>query len=192
MQRLFILLLCASLYCSCQDKKEYPSALEITQDYYQALDNSDISQMAALLTDSLLTRETEYDYEQTFSKSEYLEWMRWDSVFNPTYEVLSMASEDSVVRATVAKIDARIRFLHITPIETEQVFSFDRGKITSIETTKYLRFNDTLFVQTRDSMVAWIKQHHPELDGYIFDQTLQGAQNYIKALKLYSDEISDE
>lgn len=192
MKRLAIIFLLALLFIACQDKKEYPSALEITQDYYQALDNSDTSQMAGLLSDSLLTRETEYDYEQTFSKSEYLEWMRWDSVFNPTYEVLSMASEDSLVRATVAKLDSRIEFLHITPIETEQVFRFDRGKITSIETTQYLRFNDTLFVQTRDSMVAWIKQHHPELDGYIFDQTLQGAQNYVKALKLYAEAISND
>jgi len=37
-----------------------------------------------------------------------------------------------------------------------------------------------------ESLVSWIKIHHPELDGFVNNQTLDGAQDYLKAIELYS------
>jgi len=40
---------------------------------------------------------------------------------------------------------------------------------------------------TKNEMVTWIKKNHPELDGFIYDQTKTGAQNYLKAIALYKE-----
>jgi hypothetical protein len=138
-----------------------------------------------LLAKSLLTKETQYEYEQTFTKSEYLEWLKWDSVFDPTYEILEMEQEDEYVKASISKIDKRISFLHQQPIVTSQVIRFDRDKIVSVETTEYVIFNDSIFVKNRDSLLSWIDENHPELNGFINDQTAPGGRQYLKAIELY-------
>ena len=43
--------------------------------------------MSNLILDSLLTREAEYEYEQTFPKNEYIDWLKWSAVFDPSYDV---------------------------------------------------------------------------------------------------------
>ncbi|MBL7471211.1 hypothetical protein [Robertkochia sediminum] len=153
--------------------------------YYEVLDQSDISGIETLLTDSLLTKETEYDYEQTFSKEEYMEWLKWDSVFEPTYKILEIAQVNGTVTAKISKTDRRISFLHNEPIVTDQVIRFDKDKIISIETTKYVIFNDSTFVKNRDKLLNWIDENHPELNGFIYDQTKTGGLKYLKAIELF-------
>jgi len=49
--------------------------------------------------------------------------------------------------------------------------------------------SDTLqWSSRRYSLVSWIKIYYPYLDGFVYDQTLEGAQNYLKAIELYTDE----
>ena len=172
---------------SCNNSEKTIDKLEIAKDYYKALDNADDSAITLLLTDSLLTKETEYDYEQTFSLKEYVEWMKWDAVFDPTYEILQIAREDEIVKAKISKIDSRILFLHEEPIITNQVIRFDNDKIISIETTQYVDFKDSIFVQNRDQLVSWIEKNHPELDGFLYDQTEAGGMKYLKAIELYKN-----
>jgi hypothetical protein len=57
---------------SCNNAEKEIDKLKIAKKYYEVLDQSNISDIGTLLTDSLLTRETEYDYEQTFSKKSML------------------------------------------------------------------------------------------------------------------------
>ena len=180
---LFFLLIIGII--SCKNSESEFDKLEIAKKYYEVLDKSNASGIAALLTDSLLTRETEYDYEQTFSQKEYIEWLKWDSVFEPTYKILEIRQENSVVKTKVSKTDKRISFLHEEPIVTEQVMRFEKDKITSLETTKYLIFNDSLFVANREKLLKWIDENHPELDGFIHDQTEAGGIKYLKAIKLF-------
>ncbi|MBC8769317.1 hypothetical protein H4O18_15070 [Arenibacter sp. BSSL-BM3] len=78
------LLLIIGFIC-CKNSGKDIDKLEIAKKYYRALDNSDNTEIALLLTDSLVTKETQYNYEQTFSLEEYMEWLKWDSVFDPTY-----------------------------------------------------------------------------------------------------------
>jgi len=171
---------------SCENSETEFDQLKIAQKYYEILDQSDPSRIEALLTDSLLTSETEYDYTQTFSQKEYIEWIKWDSVFEPTYKILEIGKENGAVKAKISKTDKRIAFLHEEPIVTEQVLRFEKEKIISIETTKYVIFNDSLFVANREKLLNWIDENHPELEGFINDQTEAGGKKYLKALERYT------
>ena len=172
---------------SCKNPKKEISKLETAKNYYKVLDNSNIPVIATLISDSLLTKETEYNYEQTFSLQEYTQWLKWDSVFNPKYEILEIEQENGIVKAKISKIDKRIAFLHKKPIVTNQTIRFKNDRISSIETTKYIYFNDTIFVRNRDELVNWINKNHPELNGFIYDQTKKGAIKYLKAMELYKN-----
>ena len=172
---------------SCKNSDQEIDKLGIAKKYYAALDNADITKIALLLTDSLVTKETEYGYEQTFSLKEYVEWLKWDAVFEPTYKILQIEQEDKIIKAKISKIDKRILFLHEEPIVTNQVIRFDQDKITSIETTEYIIFNDSTFVKNRDGLVTWIDENHPELNGFLHDQTATGGRNYLKAIELYKN-----
>ena len=189
MNRIVILLVFFAIgFMSCKDSEKEIDKLEIAKRYYKILDNSDISAINTLLTDSLLTRETEYDYEQTFSLKEYTEWLKWDSVFEPSYEVLQIEQENEIVKAKVSKIDKRILFLHKEPIVIDQIIRFDNDRISTIETTKYEVFNDSVFVKNRDKLVNWIQANHPELDGFLYDQTETGGMKYLNAIELYKNQ----
>ena len=172
---------------SCKNSESEIDKLEIAKKYYDVLDKSNISGIETLLTDSLLTKETEYDYEQIFSKKEYVEWLKWDSVFKPTYKILEIGQEHGTVKATISKMDNRIAFLHKEPIVINQVILFDKDKITSIETTKYVIFNDSVFAKNRADLLNWIDKNHPELNGFIHDQTKTGGMTYLKAIDLYEN-----
>ena len=45
--------------------------------------------------------------------------------------------------------------------------------------------NWEIWQRERDSLVNWIKENHPELDGFVHDLSMEGAQNYLKAISLY-------
>ncbi|TWO30408.1 hypothetical protein E1J38_014735 [Seonamhaeicola sediminis] len=188
MNKFTVLLLLVTIgIISCKNSEKEIDKLEIAKKYYEVLDKSNVSGIETLLTDSLLTKETEYDYEQTFSKKEYVEWLKWDSVFKPTYKILEIGQENGTVKAKISKTDKRISFLHKEPIVTDQVIRFDKDKITSIETTKYVIFNDSVFVKNRDGLLNWIDKNHPELNGFIYDQTKTGGMKYLKAIELYEN-----
>ena len=161
--------------------------LEMAKQYYKVLDSSDDSGIVALLTDSIVIIESEYDYEETFSQERYAEWLKWDSVFDPAYEVLQIEQENEVVKAKISKTDKRISFLHQQPIVTNEVIRFDNDRIISVEKTKYVVFDETTFVKNRESLVNWIDHHHPELKGFIHDQTKTGGMKYLKAIELYNN-----
>jgi len=185
-KNIVLYLLLAIGFTSCKNSEKEIDKLEIAKRYYKVLDDSDTSGIRALLTDSLLTNES--DYEQAFSKAGYVEWLQWDSVFDPTYETLQIEQENGIVKAKISKIDKRILFLHEEPIVTNQIIRFDDGKISSIETTDYVNFKDTTFLKNRSAILSWTGENHPELNGFINDQTKKGGLNYLKAIDFYQKE----
>ncbi|MEO1032124.1 MAG: hypothetical protein AAFX55_12000 [Bacteroidota bacterium] len=188
MNKTIVLLLLLTIgFMSCKNSEKEIDKLGIAKTYYEVLDQSKVSGLEILLADSLLTKETEYNYEQTFSKKQYIEWLKWDSVFDPTYKILKIEQDNGIVKAKISKMDRRIAFLHKEPIVTTQIIRFDNDKITSIETTKYVIFNDSAFAKKRDGLVNWIAKNHPELNGFIHDQTKTGGMNYLKAIELYEN-----
>ncbi|WP_298533328.1 hypothetical protein [uncultured Algibacter sp.] len=190
MKKFSVIIILVLISISCKEKtfEKEISKLEIAKSYYKCLDNSDVSGIATILNDSLFTKETEYDYEQTFSLEEYVEWVKWDSVFEPTYKILQVKQEGEIVKARISKTDKRVLFLHEEPIVTNQVIRFHMDKISSIETTKYVIFNDTTFIRNRNRFLNWIDENHPELKGFIHDQTKNGGLKYLKAIDLFKKE----
>ena len=179
---LILLLITGMVSCS---SKEDIDLLKITEKYYKALDESDTSLIKTLLQDSLLTRENEYYYEQKFAKEEYVEWIRWDSVFDPSYEILEIKQIENTVKIQISKKDKRVLFLHEKPIVTNQVVHFNKNKIALVETVEYVVYNDSLFVRNRQRFLDWIDKNHPELAGVIYDQTRIGGMKYLRAIELY-------
>lgn len=184
---IILVLLLAFGLVSCKNSEKEITPLEIAKQYYEVLDNSDDSGIVTLLTDSLLTKETEYNYEQIFSLQEYIEWLKWDAVFEPTYKILQIEQEGETIKAKVSKTDKRISFLHEEPIVTNQVIRFDNSKIISIETTEYVIFNDSIFAKNRNAFVNWVNENHSDLNGFIHDQTKTGGMKYLKAIELYQN-----
>ena len=131
------------------------------------------------------------DSTYTFSKVAYVEWLRWDSVFNPNYQILKIEQDSAVVKVRVSKMDTRINFLHKVPIVTDQEFHFKEDKISAIVTTKYVVFNDSIFVKNRETFLNWMDQNHPDLNDFIFDQTKAGGLKYLKAIKLFKNNTID-
>ena len=103
MNRIFILIVIVGIgLISCRGPEKEFDKLRLAKNYYRALDASNIYEISAMLADSLFTKETAYDYEQAFSRAEYVEWMRWDSVFKPEYKRLAIEEEDELVKAKVS------------------------------------------------------------------------------------------
>lgn len=175
----------ALFFISCRSSENENSRLEIAEKYYTALNNSDTSQVANLLNDSIVIRENESNYQETFSQNGYVELMKWDSVFEPTYQILEIKQENGLVKTKISKIDKRIFFLHEEPMVWNEVIQFDHQKIIKIERVRYEVFKVAKFLRNRDSLVNWIDINHPELNGFIIDQSEKGGLNYLQAIELY-------
>ena len=161
--------------------------LEIAKQYYMVLDDSDTSLITTLLNDSIVIRESEYDYQETFSAKGYATWLQWDSVFDPTYKILEIEQEGERVISTISKMDKRILFLHEVPIVSKEVLHFDKNKIIKVEKIEYPVFNDSIFVKNRDEFLSWMDANHPELNDFIYDQTKGGGLKYLRAIDLYKN-----
>jgi len=108
-----------------------------------------------------------------------------DSIFDPSYEILEINQVDKTVKAKVSKIDSRISFLHEEPMVWNEIIQFDNGKIIKIERVKYLVFDVSKFLKNRDSLVSWTEESHPELTGFLYDQSEKGGLMYLKAIELF-------
>ena len=172
---------------SCIDSNEETGLIEVTKRYYKGLDKSDTSGIEPILSDTIVTRENEYNYEQEFSKKEYIEWMKWDSVFQPTYKIIGFEQENDIVKVQISKTDKRISFLHKEPIITNQIVRFDKDKISHIETVEYVVYNDYLWVENRGHFLEWVNNNYPEMNGVIYDQTKTGGIKYLELIQLYEN-----
>ena len=171
-------------FICCNSSHTEIDNLEIARQYYAVLDHSDDSKIESLLSDSIVILEIDYDYQEVFSKKGYVQWLQWDAIFDPTYEVLEIEQSNGMVKARISKTDKRISFLHQKPTVTEEVIHFDHGKIIRVERTNIV-FDEDTFVRNREALLTWIDQNHPELNGFIYDQSETGGMNYLKAIELY-------
>tara|TARA_R110002012_G_scaffold159274_2_gene320923 strand:+ start:1468 stop:2019 length:552 start_codon:yes stop_codon:yes gene_type:complete len=151
--------------------------------YYEGFQNSDYDQIMGVVSDSLTI--TEGDYVMNFDRESYYEQFKWDSVFQPDYKLISVENLNGEFTAKVAVESLRYKFLKNNPLTCEHRFQFDAGKIKKIENLDCKDANWQIWAQERDSLVNWIKNNHPELDGFINDLSMKGAQNYLSAIALY-------
>ena len=190
MNKIIVLLLLLTIgFISCKNSEKTNDKLEISKKYFNALDKSSSSEMKDLLTDSLITTIPKYDYEVRYSKNDYVEnWLKWDSVFEPTYKVLEMSLENGIVKAKVSKTDKRIIFFMQKPFLTNQILSFQNNKIVSIE-EEPLNFDEATWEKNRNGLLNWTKENHPELNlnRFINIQTESGGKKLSKAIELYKN-----
>ncbi|WP_149277553.1 hypothetical protein [Pareuzebyella sediminis] len=151
--------------------------------YYNGFKNSDYRQIRKQVSDSLTI--TEGDYTMTFNPELFQEHFKWDSIFQPVYEVVELENKDEQVVATVAVKSLRFEFLKNNPLTCRHQFHFKAGKIAKIENLECPDANWELWQIERDALVNWVKINHPELDGFINDLSRQGALDYVKAIDLY-------
>lgn len=174
----------AFLALSCQQASKPVSHVAAAKEYIQVQNESDYEGVISLFKDSI--RMKELVYSSVFSKEEYYQLFQWDSVFHPTYQILDIKEENDGVRMTVSKACPRIRFLNEAPMVTDERVT-EQGKITYVEILNYIVFNEETWEKNRADLVQWVEREHPELDGFLYDQTKKGALKYLKAINLYQE-----
>ena len=185
--KIYTLILLLFILYGCGDHSSSKNRIATTKNYFTALDQSSSSKLYSVIGDSLLTKIPEYDYQVKYSKKDYVEkWLKWDSVFDPTYKVLALNVANENVVATVSKTDKRIAFFMHKPFLTQETFKFKNGKIAEIE-TKYLNFNEKTWGKNRKQLLNWVATNHPEYEGFINDQTEAGGIKFLEILNRYQN-----
>ncbi len=185
MSKSIVLLLLLTIgLISCKSSEKEINRVEIAKQYFNVLDNSDYSKMSDWFADSLTIIEGEY--KQTYSKNDYQEFLKWDAVFAPKYEILEISQSNGIVKAKISKMDKRISFLHEEPFITNQIIKFKKDKIISIE-IEYMDFNEVTWERNRNGLLSWIDETYPALNGFINDQTESGGIKFLKAIELYKN-----
>lgn len=191
-KKVTIFIFCAIAAISCGQKHRGIDKVKLAGNYYGALNASDYHQVTGLFLDSI--RFNEMDHTRTYAKEDYRALFQWDSVFRPKYTILDVKEVDGDLHLRVSKEGRRIRFLQHRPFITKEVMKFKNGAIYSVDIVDYVDFNDSLWVRNRENLVSWIRENHPELDGFINDQTKTGALKFQKAMALYgngNDPVND-
>jgi hypothetical protein len=171
---------------SCNNSSDKPTADKIIHTYIVALNESNFKQIESCISDSLVTMEG--GFVLTKSSKDYYVHFQWDSVFSPKYTILnSNKISDKSIEVTLSKICKRIKYLHDSATVFKTKFDFADKRIVSIDNFELVYFDTLKWSSRRDTLVNWVSEHYPELDGFIYDQTPNGAQNYLKAIELYTD-----
>ena len=183
MKKLLILLTVISVLSGCSNKKLSPS--EAVEEYYAAFDSSNFERLISLVDDSLTIVEGEF--VSTYNHDSFHQQFKWDSIFQPTYEVIRIEEESDHVIATVSSHSLRYEFLKNNPLISKFKISLNSGKISRIELVGYEGADFEVWQKERDSLVKWVNTNHPELDGFVNDLTINGSKNYLKAIELYEN-----
>ncbi len=176
---LFLPVLCLIMNCSGGniDKGEQ------IKKYYQGFQHADFNQIREVISNSLTI--TEGDYVMNFTPESYYEQFKWDSIFQPDYTIVSLENHNGKFDATVAVESIRFKFLKNNPLTCKHRFHFTSGKISKIENLDCKDAKWEVWQKERDSLVSWVAQNHPELNGFINDLSMKGAQDYLEAIALY-------
>jgi hypothetical protein len=177
-----------SLFCfltGCNDKKL--THQETVTKYYNAFDLGDYNVIKTVISDSITI--IGGDYVMPFTHDSFYKQFKWDSIFKPSYEIIELEEKNNQIIASVASKSLRYEFLKNNPLTCKFKISFNTGKISKIEDMEYINADWNIWQKERDSLVSWINNNHPELDGFIYDLTIKGAINYLKAIELYKNEL---
>ncbi|TVZ51868.1 hypothetical protein [Dokdonia sp. Hel_I_53] len=170
---------------SCKHKTELTDHSAISKHYYMALNEGETKEEVASLLSTTLINIQGADTAR-YTQETYKDWIAWDRLFEPTYKVISSVNiDDHRVKIKIEKNDKRIGFLNEEPVVYTEIHTFENQKLSRIELQDYQVFNDSLWIAKRTMLTSYIKENHPELDGFIIDQTADGAKKYLAALTNY-------
>jgi hypothetical protein len=168
---------------SCNISNNPLSHKRIVAGYISALNSGNFEQVSTYLNDSIRTEELYFLLSNNLE--DYHTLFQWDSVFNPHYEIIDIQELEKGVQLTLSKECKRILFLNDTALITRSMVEFSEGKITRFQTFEHLNLDFSKWESRRDTLIAWIGIHHPNLNGFDITQTVDGGQNYLKAIELY-------
>ena len=134
----------------------------------------------------------EGDHIMPYTKATFHEVFKWDSVFQTSYDIVSLEEINDDVIAEIALSSIRNNFLQDRSMTCKYQLSFSSGLISEITSLDCIDADWTLWQSRVSTLVDWISINHPSLDGFIHDMSMRGAQNYVKAIELYqSHQISE-
>ena len=181
MKSTIITILSFILVIGCNPNKL--SHVETATKYFNARNSSEFVQIQELIADSLTI--VEGDYIMPYSKDEYYEVFKWDSTFQTRYEVVELQETNDQVIASITLSSIKHKFLKNDRMTCTFKLSFEEAKISKIESLDCKGADWEIWEKQVNILVEWVAINHPELDGFIYDMTLNGAQNYVKAIQLH-------
>lgn len=187
MKNTFIILLCGLFVIGCNQNK--PTNKETALSYFDARKSYDYTEIKGLLSDSLIV--TEGDHIMRYSRDSYYEVFKWDSVFQTKYEIVELKENDEQIIASISLSSIRNKFLKNDLMTCQFQLSFKSGKISKIESLDCKDANWEIWQARVKLLVSWVENNHPELNGFIHDMTMKGAENYLKAIHLYESNETD-
>ncbi|MEB2782824.1 hypothetical protein U3A58_20755 [Algoriphagus sp. C2-6-M1] len=135
-----------------------------------------------------------------YSQESFNEQFKWDSIFQPTYEIVVLEDQNDQIIATVASSSKHYKFLKNDPLTCRFRISFNANQITKLESLECLDANWGVWQMVdipdrmlrniqmeRDSLVNWTNRNYPVFDGFIHDLTMNGAIKYLQAIELYEN-----
>ncbi|WP_299103517.1 hypothetical protein [uncultured Winogradskyella sp.] len=182
LKKLLVLLFIVFISIGCSENKI--TNTQLVEKYYDGFQSSNFLQVKNVIDDSLTT--VYGDYITNFTKEKYYKQFKWDSVFKPDYKLISLKKSETAIMATVSISCSKFEFLKNNPMICNYEFQFKAGKITRIEELNCDNVNWDVWENQVNDLVHWVEINHPELDGFVHDLSLQGAQNYLKAIALYN------
>ena len=158
---------------------------ELVTEYYSAFNSSNFNRLNAIIADSITIEEG--GYVMSYTKESFHEQFKWDSIFQPTYRIVELEELNSHIIATVEPSSKRCKFLKNDPLTCRFRIFFNSNEITKLELLDCLNADWKIWQSERDSLVNWTGRNHPVLDGFIHDQSMNGAINYLNAIELYEE-----
>lgn len=185
----FCILLSVLLFlASCHESKLSPTE-KVTQ-YYNGFDQGRFSEIREVMYDTLTI--VSGDFVTPYSHESFYEFFKWDSIFRSTYKIQELSQKNEKVLVTIRSESLKYKFLENNPLTTKFAISFTDDKISRIEDLGSETADWALWQTKRDTLVNYIKKYHPELNGFINDMSMKGAQDYLKAMRYYRDQNSSD
>jgi hypothetical protein len=178
------ILLAIGLLISCK-RTDHKTLFERYNDGYY---NEGFNSISSLLADSVTIKDGP-NYEMKYSKDEFRLIYQWDSTFQPQNKFTIIDQTDTTIDFIEERYSKRFEFLEHDTLKMKQRIHLKDGQISIIENREYLNFDLNKWTSNRDSLVSWIDKNHPELSGFIYDMTKEGAENYLKAIELYNNAL---
>lgn len=171
------------LFCLIACRENQPSPKQTVTKYYQARNVGDFKVIRECINDSITI--TEGDYVMPYNSQSFYEVYKWDSIFQPSYKIVSLEEKEGEVLASVTLNSLRNEFLKNSFMTCNFKFSFREQRISKIMVMDCVDADWTVWEKERDSLVHWIDKNHPKLNGFIHDMSMKGAMNYLEAIALF-------
>ena len=159
---------------------------EAVTTYYNARDISNFDELKTVINDSITI--ISGDYVMPYNHDGFYQQFKWDSIFKTSYKIVELEEKNNQIIASVTMNSIRNEFLKNSDMICQYKVSFNAGKISKIEELDCKNADWSIWQKERDSLVGWIHKNQPELNGFIHDMTMKGAQNYLKAIALYESD----